>query len=193
MSVTYYLATHQKVLAKLKKEIRSTFKHKYQITAASVNSLEYMIAVLNEALRIYPPVPGNTTRLTPPEGCMIAGYWVPGNICVMVNHWAASHYSGNFTRPYEFIPERWLGTSSLENNKKKVVQPFSIGPRSCLGRGLAHLELRVVLARLVWTFDIELSEESKDWDEGQTGYLLWAHRKPLSKQPFPLFLILAPH
>src|SRR6187402_3700333 len=71
--VTYHLLTNPSVLARLNKEVRSTFKSEAEITAVSVNSLEYELAVLNEALRIYPPVPGNLTRIVPPEGCMIAG------------------------------------------------------------------------------------------------------------------------
>lgn len=179
MAVTYYLLTHPKVLAKLNDEVRSAFKSQSDLTAVSVNSLEYMLAVLRETLRIYPPVSGNTTRMTPPEGGIIAGRWIPGDTCVAINHWAAFHHSSNFARPYEFIPERWLGDSDFENDNKKVVQPFSVGPRNCLGMNLAYLEMRVVLARLVWGFDMEISEESRGWEKGQTGYMLWSYRKPL--------------
>ncbi|KUJ07971.1 cytochrome P450 [Mollisia scopiformis] len=184
--VTYYLSTYPKVLTKLTKEIRSAFKDESEITAVSVNSLEYMLAVLNETLRIYPPVSGNTTRITPPEGGMIAGKWVPGETSVAINHWAAFHNSSNFIRPYEFIPERWLGAPEFNDDKKKVLQPFNVGPRNCLGRNLAYLEMRVVLARLVWGFDMEISEESIGWEKGQTGYMLWSGRKPLMVKLTPV-------
>ncbi|KAF8865497.1 cytochrome P450 [Acephala macrosclerotiorum] len=130
MAVTYYLTTHPEVHAKLTDEVRSAFKTQSDITAVSVNSLEYML-------------------------------WIPGDTCVAINHWAAFHHYSNFTRPYEFNPERWLGDSDFENDNKRVVQPFSVGPRNCLGMNLAYLEMRVVLARLVWGFDMEISEESK--------------------------------
>lgn len=186
MVVTYYLTTHPKVLARLTSEVRSAFKRPSDVTAVSVNSLEYMLAVLSETLRIYPPVSGNTTRMTPPKGGIIACRWIPGDTRVAINHWAAFHHSSNFTRPYEFIPERWLGDLEFENDNRKVVQPFSVGLRNCLGRNLAYLEMRVVLARLAWNFDMELSEESRGWEEGQTGYMLWAYRKPLMVKLTPV-------
>lgn len=184
--VTYHLSTNPNVLAKLTEEIRGAFTKESDITAVSVNSLEYMLAVLNETLRIYPPVAGNTTRITPPEGGIIAGKWIPGETAVAINHWATFHSSTHFTRPYEFIPERWLGDKEFENENRKVVQPFNVGPRNCLGRNLAYLEMRVVLARLVWGFDFEILDESKGWEEGQTGYMLWSGRKPLMVKLTPI-------
>jgi cytochrome P450 len=178
-AVTYYLSTNPIILAKLTEEIRCAFTKESEITAVSVNSLEYMLAVLNETLRIYPPAPGNTTRITAPEGATIAGNRIPGETAVVINHWATFHSSAHFTRPYEFIPERWLGDKEFENDNRKVVQPFNVGPRNCLGRNLAYLEMRVVLARLVWGFDFEMEEVSKGWEEGQTGHMLWSWRKPL--------------
>jgi uncharacterized protein YybS (DUF2232 family) len=53
---TYLILTHPDVLEKLKREVRSTFKEVSQININSVNNLTYMLAILNEALRMYPPV-----------------------------------------------------------------------------------------------------------------------------------------
>ena len=55
------------------------------------------------------------------------------------------------------------------------MQPFSVGPRACLGKGLAYNEMRVILARLFWNFDLELCPESKEWDQ-QYSYTLWEKR-----------------
>lgn len=41
-----------------------------------------LLSVINETLRLYPPVPGGLQRVTPPEGAMIAGRYVPGNMVV---------------------------------------------------------------------------------------------------------------
>ena len=51
-------------------------------------------------------------------------------------HYAASRYEGNFSRPLEFLPERWLpeGATEFKNDQKEVIQPFSYGPRGCLGK-----------------------------------------------------------
>jgi cytochrome P450 len=77
--VTYYLIQNPKTLEKLVQEIRSKFTSEVQIDFASVNSLEYMLACLQEAFRLYPPVPGALPRRTR-QGEMLAGKYVPPNV-----------------------------------------------------------------------------------------------------------------
>lgn len=55
--VTYLLGTHPEVLAKLTKEVRETFSSESEIDLISVQHLKYMLAVLDEGLRLFPPVP----------------------------------------------------------------------------------------------------------------------------------------
>jgi len=97
--------------------------------------------------------------------------------------YAASHSPLNFSRPDEFIPERWLATkmqdtdskhdaagSDLQGDRLEASQPFSLGPRSCIGLSMAYFELRLVLARMLWTFDLSLPG-------GPGSGLLWAEQK----------------
>lgn len=58
---------------------------------------------------------------------------VPGGVHVGVCAWAATHSPDNFKNPDEFIPERWL-EDGWESDDKKASQPFSTGPRGCIGR-----------------------------------------------------------
>jgi cytochrome P450 len=89
----------------------------------------------------------------------------------------------NFHQADRFIPERWLPetiedpSSPFFSDNRAVFQPFSIGPRNCLGRNLAYTEMRVILARVLWTFDLELCEESRDWKD-QKVFVIW-ERGPL--------------
>ncbi|CZR68230.1 related to cytochrome P450 CYP3/CYP5/CYP6/CYP9 subfamilies [Phialocephala subalpina] len=171
--VTYYLLANPQVLSKLTAEIRGEFRNESDITMISVNRLNYELAVLNEALRIYPASAGSLPRVTPPEGCTIAGRFVPGNTSVAVNHWSAYHSRSNFKRPYDFIPERWTGDAEFKDDNRKVLQPFSVGPRNCIGRNLAYTEMRVILAKMIWNFDMELCEESREWNKGQKVFLVY--------------------
>jgi cytochrome P450 len=78
--VTYLLLKNPRVLAKLQDEIRSTFNSDEEINFDSCNRLEYCLAVLTEALRVYPPVPGGLPRIVDAQGDMIEGHWVPGGV-----------------------------------------------------------------------------------------------------------------
>lgn len=57
------------------------------------------------------------------------------------------------------------------------MQAFSVGPRNCMGRHLAWAEMRLVVAKLVWTFDVESTGKSLKWDELRTFLLV--EKKPL--------------
>lgn len=50
------------------------------------------------------------------------------------------------------------------DDNRNAARPFSLGPRSCLGIRLAYLETRIAIARIVYTFDWELTNGAKiDW------------------------------
>ena len=52
-----------------------------------------------------------------------------------VYHWAMSRHPDYFVDVESFIPERWIDTEGrFANDKRGVVQPFSFGPRNCVGR-----------------------------------------------------------
>jgi cytochrome P450 len=169
----YYLSTHSEVSRRLANEIRSSFRSESEIDMVSVNSLTYMIAVLTETLRIYPPAPASFNRVVPKEGCTIVGSYLPGNTVVAINQWSANHSPSNFTRPDEFLPQRWLGDPEFENDKKKAMQPFGVGPRSCIGKSLAYAEMRVILAKFLWNFNVQLADGMQGWIEKQKIYLVY--------------------
>jgi cytochrome P450 len=168
----WYLLANPKTLKLLIKEIRSSFTSEGDINFNNVSNLKYMLAVLNESLRVYPPVPGAFAREVPGKGAKIDGHWVPGGTAVSVCQWAACRSPHNFKDPDDFVPERWMGDPKYASDIREACQPFSYGPRNCVGRNLAYLEMRIILARLLWNFDIELCEESKGWVK-QKVYILY--------------------
>lgn len=131
-------------------------------------------------MRLYPPVAVTLPRVVPSGGEIIDGLYVPAGTTVGVNHLATYHSEKNFHRPRDFVPERWLddcnesGEANLPRaDTKAAFQPFSVGPRSCLGKNLARNEMRWILARLLWRFDLELMPESKNWMEKQRIFGFW--------------------
>lgn len=76
----YLLLRNPDKLNKLREEILAEFQSADDITILRVNRLPYLFAVLEESLRVYPPVPVSLPRVVPPEGASISGYWVPGGV-----------------------------------------------------------------------------------------------------------------
>ncbi|KAI9710968.1 MAG: hypothetical protein M1820_002405 [Bogoriella megaspora] len=110
---TYYLLRNPRVMKRLVDEVRSSFNHESEINLDGTNKLKYMLAVLNEALRVYPPLPGNMPRKVPEGGDTVGGRYVPAGTSVSVCQLAAFRSPENFRDPLSFVPERWLGDSAL--------------------------------------------------------------------------------
>jgi hypothetical protein len=79
----YYLAKHPEINQKLKKEIRSAFKTPADINLQACSELQYLNACLEETLRIYPPIKIGFPRITPAQGTVIDGQFVPGGVCIL--------------------------------------------------------------------------------------------------------------
>ncbi|KAI5926239.1 cytochrome P450 [Camillea tinctor] len=139
---TYLLTTHPAVLAKLTEEVRTSFPSESDMNIHSVQKLPYMLAVLDEALRLHPPSPIANLRRVQAGGDIICGQHVPDGVI-----------RRTFYLPDSFIPERWLDEERFANDKKDMLQPFSYGPRNCIGKNLAYVEMRIVLARVLWNKD----------------------------------------
>ncbi|KAF5002153.1 hypothetical protein FDECE_10715 [Fusarium decemcellulare] len=171
--VTYVLLRNPQALDKLTEEVRSTFKAEDEINLTSVNQLTYMIACLNEALRVYPPIPGGLPRVCPKGGATVSGQFIPENTIVAIHQWAMYHNAKYFKDPFDFRPSRFMGDPEYAQDSSEALQPFHVGPRNCLGRNLAYVEMRVILARLIWNFDLILEPESNNWLDKQKVYILW--------------------
>ncbi|KAK3342210.1 putative cytochrome P450 [Lasiosphaeria hispida] len=178
--VTYLLMSNPEAMAKLKAEIRNAFNSADEITIASASRLPYMLACLNEALRMYPPVTGSLVRQVAPGGAVIAGHVIVGGVSVECQQWSMNHSSSYWHDPWAFRPERFLYDKAnlTKEGALEAFQPFNVGPRNCIGRNLAYAEMRLILANLIYNFDLSLADESKGWIEKQRAYPLWA-RGPL--------------
>jgi cytochrome P450 len=167
------LVQHKGVLQRLKREVRQAFEQEKDITIASTGNLTYLNAVINEGLRLDPPVVVGVPRIAPPAGAMVCNRWVPGGTYVTYNQFAANRQHWNFGYPNTFIPERFVD-QGIKGDNMASFQPFQMGRHVCIGAKLAYAEMRVILTRFVWSFDVELAEETDRWDWGQQKtYILW--------------------
>ncbi|TEY51922.1 hypothetical protein BOTCAL_0263g00090 [Botryotinia calthae] len=190
----HFLLESPKCLETLEREIRTKFSKEEQITNESTSSLPYLMAVLNESLRMSPPLPDSLRREVPSGGATIAGHLVPGGTTVSVACWSLFHSSSNFDSPDEFIPERWLDKSGDRTSMNKqadsenVFHPFSLGTHNCIGQPLAWMEMRLILSRLIWNFHIQVPSGKKlqNWSD-QKIFWTW------DKFPLNIQLIIVNH
>ena len=190
-TITYLLATHPEEMRRVQQEVRDAFPTEESIKFTEASSkLTYMLACLDEALRLHPAVPSHIMgRVIGSDGPhVVAGEVMPPGTFIVMHPIASMTTSRNFSEPLTFHPERWSSDKDerFMNDDKAAFQPFSYGPRNCIGRNLAYSKMRLILARVLWNFDIELCEESQGWDQQKIlgfwqGGPLWVklrRRKP---------------
>lgn len=75
----YTLARHSECVNKLYDELRGVDIYDPKV----LQTLPYLNGLINEVMRLYPPVPTGGNRLTPPEGLTVAGQYIPGGVTLM--------------------------------------------------------------------------------------------------------------
>lgn len=85
-AAVYYLCMNKNAYDKVRDEVRAAFQNESDITFTSVPQLPYLSAVVDESLRIHPPAPVTLPRRTIPEGNVIDGHFVPGNVSRLRHH-----------------------------------------------------------------------------------------------------------
>ncbi|KAI2922883.1 hypothetical protein CBS147320_6340 [Aspergillus niger] len=179
-----YLVNQPEVLGRLIGEIRGRFESSQDISLSVAADLPYLTAVIQEGLRLCPPVPWMLPRQVPPGGSTVCGTWLPGGTAVSLQAYTLNRDTSRFHAASSFLPERWLPDASSNPNSnfyqddRHAVQPFSMGPRSCLGQHLAWAEMRLILTKLLVNFDFEAVEGKQlRWEELRTFLLV--EKRPL--------------
>ena len=78
---SYLLCKNPEVAKRARDEVRKSFRNSSEINATNVNELKYMLAILSEIMRLYPPGPSGLARhIVNKAGQMVAGHHVPYNV-----------------------------------------------------------------------------------------------------------------
>jgi cytochrome P450 len=163
-SALFYLVRNVSALQKAAEEVRSKFGDVEEICQGPVlNSCTYLRACIDEGMRMSPPVGGILPREVLPGGITIDGDFIPEGCIVATPHYTIHHNANYFPDPFTYRPERWVAGSGktsggvAESNvalAQSAFCPFSIGPRGCIGKGLAYIELMTTLARMLYLYDM---------------------------------------
>ncbi|KAL4963585.1 cytochrome P450 [Aspergillus stella-maris] len=162
-AIFYELARKPEEIVKLRAELDPLFnsdtetkdsEDAHELLNSRIGHLNHLNGVINEALRMYPAVPTQLQRKTPPQGIEIGGTHIPGDMHVFCPLYVVHR---SYAHPNEFIPERWYSQPGLIKHKNAFA-PFSLGPFNCIGRPLALMNLRATVAELVMEFDVAFKE-----------------------------------
>jgi cytochrome P450 len=133
-AAVYYILKNPDTYHKLVQEVRSSFAKYDDITGHAADRLPYLRAVIQEGFRLFPPAPNGFPRTCSGVGETVDGVYVPKGVEVFTHTFSAFHNPKNFKNPEEFLPERWLDGEKYASDRKGALQPFSLGPRACIGR-----------------------------------------------------------
>jgi len=125
---------------------------------ATPQALEQLVntrAILEESMRLYPPVPFMSREALGPD--RIAGIRVPKGTLVTIAPWVLHRHKTLWEEPDLFDPSRFL-----PENRAKIARfaylPFGAGPRVCIGQSFSMQEAILILARVIRAVDIALAE-----------------------------------
>ncbi|KAG0341754.1 hypothetical protein BG000_008178 [Podila horticola] len=118
-----------------------------------IKKLKYQKQVVNEVLRLHPPVPFNM-RQSVEEDVLPNGYYVPPKVPVSYSAYITHRMPELWGEDaLIFDPDRW-GPERVGKIRPFMFVPFHAGPRICLGQNFAYTEAQITLTRLLQNYDI---------------------------------------
>jgi benzoate 4-monooxygenase len=131
---------------------------------AMVKDLKYMQNVINETLRIHSTSSLGLPRIVPAPGITLNNHFFPAGTVLSVPAYTI-HHSTAIWGPdaASFNPDRW---DSVTEKQKNAFIPFSYGPRSCVGRNVAEMELALIVSTVFRRYEFELYQGTLETREG---------------------------
>lgn len=153
---SYHLISSPRILAKLKAELKSAIPDPDKSVPVEVlEKLPYLVAVVQEALRLGDGVVGRLQRVSPEKPIVFIDssgsgkkFLIPPQTPVTISSFFVHRDESIFSDAESFIPERWIENTRLS----RFLVPFSKGSRQCLGINLAYAEIYLCLAAIFRRF-----------------------------------------
>jgi len=121
----------------------------------SIKNMPYLEAVLNETLRLWPPVPFEQ-KVPTEDDTLPNGVFIPkGTIILWSNH-VLGRLKEYWDNPEQFQPERWFNEKGTKIPKPAAFIPFLAGPRSCLGQTMAMMEAKILTCLILQKYQLRL-------------------------------------
>lgn len=126
------------------------------LTVAQLRQLPYLGRLLDEVMRLYPPIPAIIRQsLEPDELC---GKTIPKDAMVVISPYVTHRHKALWDEPERFDPERFTDEARAARPKLAYL-PFSVGPHVCPGASLSAIILQIAVAALARRLRFELAPE----------------------------------
>lgn len=157
----YQLSLNPDVQDKLRGQVLEILeKHEGQCTYEALQEMTYLEMVLNETLRMHPPVARVdrhcTMNYTLPGSQVVIRVGESVNVPIMGLHYDPEYYP----EPYKFDPERFTPEEKAKRSPY-VFLPFGAGPRNCIGLRFAMLSTKLAMVHIIRKFKLVRSEKTK--------------------------------
>lgn len=146
----HFLSQYPEVQKRAREEAIAVLDGAKNPTAEMLDNVPYISAVINEGLRLRPPVYNLLTRETAYD-TELDGVALPKGTVVSIHIGAVNRHPDAYDRPDEFDPERFLRKKEKGVKGPRVFNnlPFSAGPRRCLGDKFSLMEQKTLLIKLL--------------------------------------------
>lgn len=144
----YALSQHPEVLRRLREELDAVLGGRAP-AVEDFARLPYLEQVVQESLRVYPPIWGYTRDLINDDE--IGGYHLPAGSSIFVSPYVTHRHPEFWDNPDAFDPEHFA--PGLKHHKFAFF-PFGGGPRKCIGFQIALMQMRVVVAVAAQHFEL---------------------------------------
>lgn len=149
------LGQHPDVERKLRAEIDEVLQGRIP-TVSDIQSMTYTRHVLQEAMRVYPPIPMLPRTAT--EDNVAAGYHVPKGSIFLLFYYGLHHNAKYWSNPDVFDPDRF-SSANRDSRHRFAYIPFSAGPRQCIGSEFAMMEGMLVLTMMMQRYQLKLAPD----------------------------------
>ncbi|HWL89500.1 MAG TPA: cytochrome P450, partial [Polyangiaceae bacterium] len=151
----YLLSKHPDVARRVEREVEDVLGERVP-TIADLGKMPYGSAVIQEAMRVFPPVWGIERQAAGDDE--IAGYSVAKNTLVGIFPYLLHRHPAYWPNPEGFDPERFLPSSGPKTRERPryAYLPFGAGPRVCIGNAFALMEAQILLSMIVQRHRLEL-------------------------------------
>ncbi|GMN53263.1 hypothetical protein TIFTF001_022404 [Ficus carica] len=151
----------EKILKELKGiRIRTAKNNGDNFSIDDVRDMSYLQAAISETMRLYPPVPVDTKNCLKddimPDGTFVGKDWL-----VISHTYAMGRMEGIWGKDCkEFRPERWLEGGVCRQESSFRFPVFHAGPRTCLGKDMASIQMKSIAASVIEGFEIDLLDKN---------------------------------